>query len=211
MIEILHKNTPEWDDAVSVVSDTFKKAYGAKLQHFMPHFVRVSTKENKLKAILGYRDAESERLFLEVYLDEPVEVSISRYLGYPVERSSIVEVGNLAESEPGDARMAIIGATAYLHAAGYRWVVFTGITRLRNAFRRLGMEPKELMVADESRLTPEQRVAWGSYYDGNPVVCFGDINEGHDNLQELWASLRDTWARAVEVGERQAEVRKHQK
>jgi len=211
MIEVLHRGTPEWNDAVSVVSSTFKKAYGAKLQHFMPHFVRVSNKDHKVKAILGYRDAENEKLFLEIYLDEPVEVSISRYLGYPVDRASIVEVGNLAETAPGDARMAIVGATAYFKAAGYRWVVFTGITRLRNAFRRLGMEPRELMVADESRLSDEQRVAWGSYYDGNPVVCFGDINEGHANLQELWASLRDTWASAVEVGERQAETRKLQK
>ncbi len=204
MIEVLHKGQTGWDEATAMVSKTFEKAYGAKLKHFMPHFLRVCDKDDNLKALIGYRDAEKEKLFLEVYLDEPIEAAISRYLGYPVERSSIVEMGNLAEVEAGDTRMGIIAATAFLHTAGYRWVVFTGITRLRNAFRRLGIDTKELMVADDSRLSEEQRADWGSYYDGNPVVCFGDIKQGHDNLQELWTSLRDTWASAVEVGEHQA-------
>ncbi len=207
MIEVLHKGQAGWDEATTMVSRTFEKAYGAHIKHFMPHFIRVSDKNDELKALLGYRDAGNEKLFLEVYLDEPVEVALSRYLGYPVERSSIIEMGNLAEVEAGDARMGIIACTAFLYTAGYRWVVFTGITRLRNAFRRLGIDTKELMVADESRLSDEQRADWGSYYDGNPVVCFGDIKQGHDNLQELWVSLRDTWASAVEEGERQAGVK----
>ncbi len=204
MIKVVHKGQSGWEEATQVVAETFARTYGAQLKHFMPHFIRVSDRRGECRAVLGYRDAESEKLFLEVYLDEPIEQAITRYLGYPVDRSTIVEVGNLAEMEPGDARMAIIAATAFLYTAGYRWVVFTGVARLRNAFRRLGMEPKELMTADESRLSEKQRADWGRYYDGNPVVCFGDIEQGHNNLQELWASLRDTWASAVEEGERQA-------
>jgi len=57
------------------------------------------------------------------------------------------------------------------------------------------------MAADENMLPPEEVAKWGSYYDGRPVVCFGDIKQGHDNLQELWASLRDTWAAAEEAGQ----------
>ncbi len=208
MIEVVHQGQEAWKEATRIVRESFARAYGARLTQFMPHFIRVLDKDNRLKALIGYRDAESEKLFLEVYLDEPIEQAISRYLGRPVDRASIVEMGNLAELAPGDARMAIIAGTAFLHAAGYRWVVFTGVARLRNAFRRLGMEPRELMVADERRLSEEQRRAWGSYYDGNPVVCFGDIRQGHDYLQELWASLRDTWASAVEAGEKLAAERK---
>jgi len=124
-----------------------------------------------------------------------------------VARASIVEVGNLTEAEAGDARIAIIAATAFLYAAGYRWVVFTGVSRLRNAFRRLGLEPKELVEADDSRLSEDERRSWGSYYSGHPIVCFGDIRLGHDNLQEMWISLRDTWASAVKAGEKFADNR----
>ncbi len=204
MFEILDQDHPEREQAIAFVSQVFQRAYGADVQHFMPTLMRVYDKHEQYKAVMGYRDAAHERLFLESYLDEPVEQSISRYLGHPVKRSEIVEVGNLAEAAPGDSRMAIIGATAYLYAAGYRWVVFTGVRRFRNAFARLGLSPKELIVADKNMLPEDVVQQWGSYYDGDPVVCFGSLQDGHDYLQELWESLRDTWAAAEEVGEKTA-------
>jgi len=202
MIEVLHEDHSERQQVIDYVRQTFRRVYNADPMSFMPHFIRVRDNKNNYKAVIGYRDAEYQRLYLEAYLDEPIEAAISRHVGFPVDRASIVEVGNLAEAAAGDARLAIIAATAFLHSAGYRWVVFTGVARLRNAFRRLGLEPKELVVADDSRLPEDERIAWGSFYAGNPVVCFGEIKEGYDNLQELWVSLRDTWASAVEQGEK---------
>jgi len=190
------------------VSKTFKDAYGADVQRFMPNMMRVRDKQMQYKSVMGYREASKEQLYLEYYLDEPIEQSISRYLGYPVERSKIVEVGNLADASPGDARMAIIGATSYFYKAGFRWVVFTGVRRLRNAFLKLGLSPKELMEADERRLPASDVEQWGSYYSGDPVVCFGSLEDGHRNLQELWENMRDTWATAAEAGENEAITRK---
>jgi len=181
------------------------------VQHFLPYMMRIRNKQLQYKSVLGYRDAASEALYLEHYLDEPIETAISRYLGYPVDRSKIVEVGNLAEAEAGDARMAIIGATAYFYAAGYRWVVFTGVRRLRNAFSKLGLSPKQLIAADERRLPAGDLEQWGSYYNGDPVVCFGSLEDGHNNLQDLWESLRDTWAAAESVGQRVNEQTAHNK
>jgi hypothetical protein len=186
------------------IHDTYQRAYGAEVDTFMPQIMRVTNAAGEYRAVMGYRAAGQERLFLENYLDEPIEASISRYLGRTIERSSIVEVGNLAEAKAGDARLAIIAATAYMWARGYRWVAFTGVTRMRNVFRKLGLDTRELMVADETRLPPEEVAKWGAYYQGNPVVCFADIKHGHDNLQDLWASLRDTWAAAEEAGIRAA-------
>ncbi|MFQ5581842.1 MAG: thermostable hemolysin [Mariprofundaceae bacterium] len=208
IVDVLETNHAERDQAEKFIHDRFGLEYSADIRHFMPHLIRVRDHKRRDKAIMGYRDAGHHRLFLEVYLDEPVEVEMSDYLGYPVSREHIVEVGNLAEVEPGDARLAIISATAYLYTAGYRWVVFTGVTKLRNAFRRMGLEPKELMEADLARLSENEKNEWGSYYQGRPVVCFGEIKEGYDNLQELWAMLRDSWASAVEAGEKQARKRK---
>ncbi|MDX8405458.1 MAG: thermostable hemolysin [Mariprofundus sp.] len=204
MFDVIRQNDPEWEQVTTFIQDTYRRAYGADVDSFMPQMMRACDAAGEYRAVMGYRDAGKEPLFLEYYLDEPIEKAISRYLGYPVERSTIVEVGNLAEATPGDARLAIIGATAYMSACGFRWVAFTGVTRMRNVFRKLGLDTRELMVADESRLPPEEVAKWGAYYQGNPVVCFADIKHGHDNLQDLWASLRDTWASAEEAGMRAA-------
>lgn len=208
MFDVLHQNHPERAEAIEFVSQTFQNAYGADVQQFMPNMMRVRDKELKYRSVVGYRDAASERLYLEYYLDEPIEKCMSRYLGHSVDRSKIVEVGNLAEATPGDARMAIIGATSFFYAAGYRWVVFTGVRRLRNAFSRLGLSPKELIEADERRLPKNDIEQWGSYYSGDPVVCFGSLEDGHNNLQELWKNMRDTWAMAEQAGQHVANSNK---
>jgi len=205
-LDVLHLDHPERDEVTAYVHKKFAEVYGADLHSYMPHFIRVRDWSGHYKTVMGYRDAEHHQLFLETYLDAPVEEVIGRFIGQKVERSSIVEVGNLAEDQPGDARLAIIAATAYFQTMGFHWVVFTGVGKLRNAFRRLGLDPKELMEADPSCLTPEEQKHWGSYYAGRPVICFGDIFKGHDNLQELWAMLRDTWASAVEQGEMERDL-----
>lgn len=207
MIDVLHSDHAERAQVIEYVKQTFRRVYAAEPNSFMPHFIRVSDHQRNYKAIIGYRDAEHQQLFLETYFNEPIENVLSSHIGEPVTRASIVEVGNLAEAKAGDARLAIIAATAFLHTAGYRWVVFTGVSRLRNAFRRLGLEPQELVEADDSRLSEEERKAWGSFYSERPVVCFGNIRTGHDNLQDMWVSLRDTWASAVEEGEKFANNR----
>jgi len=200
LFDVIRPGDAEWDETTSYIQETYARAYGASIDSFMPQIMRVSDASGDFKAVMGFRLAGQERLFLESYLDDPVEDVISRYLGKPVNRSEIIEVGNLAEAEPGDARMALVGGTAYMWSLGCRWLVFTGVSRMRNSFRRLGLDIWELMAADERMLPPEEVAKWGTYYDAHPVVCFGDIKQGHDTLQELWASLRDTWAAAEEAG-----------
>jgi len=200
LFDVIRPDDADWGKATRFIQQTYARAYDAKVDTFMPQIMRVSNAAGDTRAVMGFRLAGQERLFLEQYLDDPIEDVISRYRGEPVQRSEIIEVGNLAETAPGDARMALVGGTAYMRSLGCRWLVFTGVSRMRNAFRRLGLDIWELMAADENMLPPEEVAKWGSYYQGNPVVCFGDIQQGHDTLQELWASLRDTWAKAEEAG-----------
>ncbi len=207
MFDVIQPGDADWDQVTNFIHDTYARAYGANVDTFMPQIMRVSNAAGECRAVMGFRLAGEGRLFLEDYLDEPVEDVISRYLGKPVNRSEIIEVGNLAEAEPGDARMALVGGTAYMRSLGCRWLVFTGVSRMRNAFRRLGLDIWELMAADEKMLSSEEVAKWGTYYQGHPVVCFGDIKQGHDILQELWASLRDTWAAAEEAGLKEAALK----
>jgi hypothetical protein len=72
----------------------------------------------------------------------------------------------------------IMQLTAQLFREGFRWVVFTGIAELRNAFYRLGLDPIDLAIADPTRLDRREQLQWGSYYQRMPRVQFGDVAEG---------------------------------
>lgn len=173
----------------------FERSYGAQLSGFFPDLIRFDI-DGRTQAVVGYRLAAGSDLFLEHYLDQPVEQAASEALAQQLRaphdgnasiphchRSDMVEVGNLAIVDPGLARWAIAATTAFLHAAGLRWVLFTATRPLANAFRRLGLRPLALADADPSRL-PDGGAAWGSYYAGNPQVYLGDIRAGADKLRQ---------------------------
>jgi hypothetical protein len=71
--------------------------------------------------------------------------------------------------------------TMFLYAAGYRWVLFTAVKPLYNAFQRLGLKPIQIAKPDPGRL-PEGGSNWGSYYRAGPLVCAGDIEAGYEKL-----------------------------
>ncbi|MDI2143408.1 MULTISPECIES: thermostable hemolysin [unclassified Pseudomonas] len=177
------------DDALretfeAFIQHRFRKAHGADIRHFMPELFGVHTGDGELCAVAGVRRAHLEPLFLERYLDEPIEPLISAAAGRPVERRDIVEVGNLASSDTGSARMSIIAITYLLAMGGLEWVTFTGNVGLVNSFHRLGLKPVTLCAADPERLGDE-RQHWGSYYESKPWVHVGNIRAGFFHLRNI--------------------------
>lgn len=162
------------------IRDVFHQAHDAEVTSFYPNLLGFST-GSQLHAVMGYRIAGAAPLFSEQYLDTPAHELASTRLGMPVEREQMVEVGNLAILDPGQARWVIAASTSFLAAAGYRWVVFTATRTLANAFRRLGLKPLELGTADPRRL-PDAGASWGTYYMANPAVYVGDIHAGLGKL-----------------------------
>lgn len=162
----------------SFIRTTFADAYDADVQSFMPRLVGIRSKENELLAAFGVRSAEKGRLFLESYLDQPIEQVIAEKSGTTPQRNRIAEIGNLAAVYPGAVRWMIVALTVMLYEEGYDWVVFTGTTALRNGFNNLGLHPVEICPARVERLAPEERQRWGTYYDNKPVVMVGNIREG---------------------------------
>ncbi|MDX8394457.1 MAG: thermostable hemolysin [Mariprofundales bacterium] len=199
-IEVIEVRDNERRDAEQFIHDRFVKAYDADLHNFMPRLVRIHTHDDIDVAILGYRPAQLQALFLERYLDAPIETIISQYTGKAVNRAEIVEVGNLADAYPGGARVAIVALTAYLYGSGYRWVAFTGVPRVLNAFERLGLEPVSITEAKQSSLSNAEKQEWGHYYDTHPQVMFGDINEGYASLDFTMRVLHPLWETALNHG-----------
>jgi hypothetical protein len=150
----------------------------------MPELFGMYDASGALCAVVGVRPASAEPFFLEGYLDEPIGSLISATDGNGVDRSTLVEVGNLAASDTANARMSIIAMTWLLAMGGLEWVAFTGNMGLVNSFHRLGLKPVTLCAADPARLG-EDRHAWGSYYESRPWVHYGNIRCGFTHLSNI--------------------------
>lgn len=171
----------EHDDQAAIaafIRERFLRAHGANLTHLMPRLFSLHDREGRIVAAFGLREARRERLFMERYLDQPVERAIALHAGRPVSRASIMEVGNLATS-PGGARDLIRSLTCHLHDIGIEWITFTGVVTLRAAFHRLGMRPFVLAEAEPARLTDGERLAWGDYFQARPMVMGGHVPHGY--------------------------------
>ncbi len=159
----------------------FQRAYGAKLTRLMPRLFTLQAPDRRVVAGFGLREAAAGPLYLETYLDRPVEEVIGREANRSVARSSIVEVGNLAAT-PGGARAMIVALTNHLHQAGFEWVTFTGVAALRAAFFNLGLCPFVIAAADPDRLPPGDLALWGDYFVARPMVMGGHVPSGQRSL-----------------------------
>ncbi|WP_131108711.1 thermostable hemolysin [Pseudomonas sp. Sample_10] len=168
----------------SFIQQRFRQAHGADIRHFMPQLFGMSDALGALHAVVGVRLASDGPLFLEGYLDEAIDPLISAAADQAIVRSGIVEVGNLAASSTGSARLSIIAMTYLLAMGGLEWVAFTGNLGLVNSFHRLGLKPVTLCAADPARLG-EDRHAWGSYYESKPWVHVGNIRAGFVHLSNI--------------------------
>ena len=176
-LEPIHRTHPHRVSCEDFIAARFQRAYGARVAHFSPHLLGIRDALARWRAASGYTPADGRRLFLEQYLDAPIEVELARCRGRPIARDSIVEVGNLAAASPGSARTLIPLLARHLHRLGYEWVVFTATRELRNTFTRLGLNPLGLAIADPARLAGGG-ANWGSYYANDPIVMAGKIGHG---------------------------------
>ena len=166
----------------------YAERYGAELRHFAPVLVSLRN-EDGIVAAAGYRPATHSRLFLERYLDAPVEIVLGAHAGAPPARIGIVEVGHLAAARPGEGRRLILLLGPHLAAQGFQWVVSTLTAELRHLFVRIGVTPLALGTADPEALGADAH-AWGSYYDHRPVVLAGHLRQAMNQLARRQAASR---------------------
>lgn len=169
LMNVVH---PERAGAEDFVRETFARSYGAHLSAFYPLLLGIRRQTREYAAVAGVRPAGGQSLFLEHYLDAPIE----RILG--VERTRIVEIGNLSPAGAGQARWLICMISAFLTGAGFFQVVFTAVPKLSNAFRRMGLPLRKLGEASADRLPAGVADDWGTYYESRPAVFSGDLGVG---------------------------------
>lgn len=168
--------------AIRFIQSRFLESYGARPKLQVPRLMTLMNRDCKLLAAVGLRDAASESLFLEDYLDQPIEDVIPD--SAKVTRHQIVEVAHLAGLEPGVSRYLFPLLTVWLTVHEVQWIAFTGTAHLRNSFDRLGIRTQIIDRADPSRL-PDKGRAWGRYYDQGPMVMVAHVPSGYTALTKL--------------------------
>lgn len=152
------------------VHEIFAKTYGADITQFMPKLVTLRNESNELVAAFGMRKAAQSPLFLERYLDVPIEIQLSNRFNKVITRSQITEIGNLAVSNPRNAGVLIAHVIQHSLDIGVEWCVATAHHSLQNGLIKGGRDVYALQAADKSRLSTHEQAAWGSYYDNGPQV-----------------------------------------
>jgi hypothetical protein len=180
-LRLLRPDHPDRAGLQRFIADSFARVYGARVTHFAEQLVGLDEASGGWSAAAGYTLAAKRSLFIEQYLNRPVEQSIAACLGVAIERSQIVEVGNFAARTPGAARQVITRMAALLHGFGRTWVVFTSTRSLLNSFVRLGIAPIVLAPADPMRLA-DGGESWGTYYATEPQVMTANIPLGFIRL-----------------------------
>jgi Thermostable hemolysin len=175
-------DSPRRPEAEALIRNIFMRRYSADIKAFAPQLMLVEQQERVIAAA-GWRGAEAESLFLERYLDAPIETLIERIGGQTVPREHICEVGNLASEKPGSSLHVILHLATYLERKGYTWVVFTATQQLIRIFTGLGIPLLALAQADPTRLGDDLR-DWGNYYDTLPVVVTGRVRLALEKLGE---------------------------
>jgi len=174
-IQAIHTlaGSPRRTEVEAFIRASFAQHYNASIPVLAPNLMFLD-EDGRILAAAGWRAAGLQPLYLERYLDQPIEKAVARLAGQPVSRERIVEVGNLAAGRPGSGINVIRALARDLDRQGFEWVVFTATRALVGIFARLGLPLLTLGVADPARLGPEA-LAWGSYYETGPIVVAGRI------------------------------------
>lgn len=153
------------------IASIFHVSYNAKILTFLPLLLGIKTDE-QLVGALGLQAAERRELFVEQYLDQPIEAAI----GHQFARDEIVELGNLASAKPGQGVLLYLLAVAALHRSGMPGLVFAANRAVRTSIRRIGFTAHPIAPAQAACLGDKAR-DWGSYYNGDPWVMLGDLDQ----------------------------------
>ncbi|MGL4827184.1 MAG: thermostable hemolysin [Vibrionaceae bacterium] len=181
---VLARSAQEIGELQAYIQEAYSKAFNATIPHFLPMLAGLYRADGVLVGACGMNLASDGRLYLENYLDQPIEQAVAKKLAIAVPaRQKIIEIGNFASSEPGNARLMFAALCKLLCDNQLDFVVFTGTAKLRRSFERLSLNPVELALAD-AKMVGSDADAWGEYYSNQPKVMVGDINAGKAVLEQ---------------------------
>lgn len=173
-------------DAELAVRQIFRKVYNADIDDFSSLLITAESQdcdEASIDAVIGLRHAGDEKLFLEHYLDRPIEQQLAQKHDLPLSRQGFIEIGNLVASRPGISRQLFIALAFALAEAGIEWVAFTATRQVSQLLHKLAMQPVVIGCAAEQAVV-NGNSNWGSYYADSPSLCIGNVRGAIAVLQQ---------------------------
>jgi len=173
-VALIQRTDPRRQQVEQFIAAGFADVYQADIQQFMPQLLQVTAK-NTLQAVLGVRGGQSEKLFVEQYLDADISF-VLRDVGVISRREQIVEIGNLYAANRHYTLLLFVVTAYALYQAGFRHLVCCATPQVQSLLSRHGLQLKTLAEGDPSRLTGDAS-AWGTYYQSHPMVCHLDLTQ----------------------------------
>lgn len=174
VISIHHLMQPERRRVEAYIEAAYATAFNGKIRRHYPTLMSVQDGEGRIHGAVGFRLADEGALFLEQYLDEPIEAAIARRSGEAVDRAAVAEIGSLASESAGASLFLFLALARHLHQKGRTHAAATATRQLRRGFARVGFTPQALTRAEPSRLG-DGAADWGGYYNRDPEVMVGAI------------------------------------
>lgn len=169
-------------EACQFIRRYYRIVFGARIDVQAQQLMVLFDGNKRLRAAVGLIPAEQRELFLETYLDAPIEHQLMMKTRRSIQRHDIMEVASLAADGSGAGRLLFVALTEALHIIGRDWIVFTGTSQVRTMFSRLGLAPVAVADADPSRLG-EDVARWGRYYEHAPSIMYGHVPPGYQTLK----------------------------
>lgn len=166
------------------IESTFSTRYHAKISEHYPILMSVRDANDTILAALGFRSADNNILFLEQYLDDPIEQVLTEHLSQPILRHDIIEVGNLAATTNGASIFLFISLNTWLKQQGYKTATVTATQGLKRFFSMLKLDFVQLGSAESQRV-PNAEKQWGSYYQKKPQILAGSIVQTEARMHEI--------------------------
>lgn len=139
----------------------------------------------EMQVVIGMEHLSAVDAFLERYLDAPIEQILTQLSNVPVQRSQIVEIGNLAALDMEKAKLMVAFLVFHLSQKNIDWAVCTGTAAVRYVLQKMGLQFHVIEKADPEVLG-KAKLQWGSYYQQKPYVLAIDVAAALQVTQQFY-------------------------
>jgi len=171
-LNLFSPSSAKRQEVADYIAEKYKLVHEAQLNEFLPILVQMTRDEAPLAAF-GLQPGHYRPLFLEQYLDKPIEQHVAQVVNHPIDRCNLIEIGNLVITSNSYGPLLLVILASSLARAGYEWMVFTATKQVSRLVRGMGFDPYYLIAADPERLGGA-KANWGTYYNNNPGVMVGN-------------------------------------
>lgn len=187
-LRFIDKKHPCRKDVEQYVATRYQDAFNANIVEFMPTFIAIYNEQQEILSVCGYRVASQESLFLEQYLHQPADQLMTTSFDKNIDRSKLIEFGQLASFSHGLSPMHFMLMAQCLVDQGFEWCIFTATDPLYVMMRRLGLQMQVLSDANQEEIADAEST-WGTYYHQKPRVSSGNLKLGLEQLTQRFERL----------------------